>query len=185
VNSGQTESLVPRLREAELTLRYALAAACSTRPPSRANTGELIRIEKALQLASEAAKLAITIRRRRRLDETQRTERVAMADAEAAASLGSSHRAFTDSRGVTWDAFPVYPVARPSSHTQLKGTLQQGWLCFDSVAEKRRLSPIPPGWQSLSDQALEQLAQRAVVAPTRRRRSGPESEPGDRRAPDG
>jgi hypothetical protein len=185
VSSGQTGSLVPRLHEAERTLRYAVVEACSTRRPGRANTGELIRIEAALQLASEAAKLAITIRRRRRLDETQRTEQAVMADAEAAASLGPRHRAFTDSRRVTWDVFPVYPVARPSSHAQLHGTLQQGWLCFDSVAEKRRLSPIPPAWQSLSDQGLEQLSRRAVLAPTRRRRPGQESEPGDRPAPAG
>jgi uncharacterized protein involved in exopolysaccharide biosynthesis len=94
VESGRTESLVPQLRDAELTLQRALAEACLTKRPSGANTGELIRIDEVLQLASEAAQRAIAIRRRRRLDETQRTERAAMADAEAAASPGATHRAF-------------------------------------------------------------------------------------------
>jgi len=184
VEFGQTDSLFPKLREAELALRHALADACLTKPPSRTNTGELLRIDKALQRASEATKLAIAIRRRRRLDEAQRTERAAIADAEAAARLGATHRAFTDSHRVTWDVFAVYPVARPSSHAHLKGTLQHGWLCFDSVAGKRRLSPIPPGWQALTDQGLEQLSQRAGVTPSRRRRHVEESEPGDTRVPD-
>jgi hypothetical protein len=172
----QPDSLVPQLREAELTLRQAVAEACLTKRPRRANTGELIRIQGHLQVASDAARRAITIRRRRRLDEAQRTERAALADAEATASLGAAHRAFTDSRRVTWDVFAVYPVVRPPPHAQLTGTFQQGWLCFDSVLEKRRLSPIPRNWQSLSGRELEQLSRRAEVAPIRRRRRGPEPE---------
>jgi hypothetical protein len=171
-----TDSLVPQLREAELTLRQAVVAACEITPPSRANTGELIRIHEFLQVASDAAKRAITIRRRRRLDEVQRTEHVAMADAEAAASLRTTHRTFTDSRHVIWDVFAVYPVVRPPPHAQLRATFQHGWLCFDSVVEKRRLSPIPHAWQSLSDRELEQLSRQAEVAPARRRRRGQEPE---------
>jgi hypothetical protein len=183
VESGRTDSLIPQLRDAELSLKRALADACLTRGTCRANTGELIRIEAVLQLAGEAAKRAITIRRRRRLDEAQHTERTAMADAEAAVSPGTRHRAFTDSHRVTWNVFAVYPLVRPSLPAQLTGAFQQGWLCFDSVAETRRLSPIPPAWQSLSDQGLEELSQRAGVASTRRRRRAQESDPGDTRAP--
>jgi hypothetical protein len=171
-----TDSLVPQLREAELKLQQAIAAACSTKPPGRANTGELIRIEELLQLASDATKRAIAIRRRRRLDKAQRTERAALADAEAAAGPGTAHRAFTDARRVTWDVFAVYPVVRPPPHAQLRGTFRQGWLCFDSTVEKRRLSPIPRNWQSLSDRELEELSRHAEVAPIRRRRPGHEPE---------
>ena len=32
-----------------------------------------------------------------------------------------------------------------------------GWLCFESDVEKRRLTPVPGGWRSLSDPELVQL----------------------------
>jgi hypothetical protein len=164
------EPLLPELRQAELTLEQALAEACGTAPATDANTGDLIKIEEVLQVASEAAKRAISLRRRRRADSAQRTQRWAMGDAEEAASLGATHRTFTDAGGTWWDVFAVYPETRASSQTTLKGTFQQGWLCFDSGGEKRRLSPIPDDWRTISEKDLEQLAQRAVVASKRRGR---------------
>ncbi|MFN2567686.1 MAG: hypothetical protein ABR499_22050, partial [Gemmatimonadaceae bacterium] len=177
MESGQTNPLLPDLRDAELTLDRALAEACSGNPPRKADTGELIRIEEALQIASDAAKRAISLRRRRRADKTQRAARWAMGDAEVAASLGATHRNFTDARGVWWDVFAVYPEVRVSPHLQLKGTFKDGWLCFDSGAEKRRLSPIPDDWRTMSDADLERLAERAEVASSRRRRP-PRTDPG-------
>lgn len=35
--------------------------------------------------------------------------------------------------------------------------LESGWLCFESGSEKRRLSPIPPGWDQAPDEELESL----------------------------
>src|SRR5688500_4907680 len=140
VESGQTEPLGPELREAEITLEHALTEACASPPASKADTGELIEVEEMLQIASEAAKRAISLRRRRRAERNERAARWAMGDAEAAASVGTTHRAFVDARAIWWDVFAVYPEARPSQHSQLKGTFQQGWLCFDSGTEKRRLS---------------------------------------------
>lgn len=43
----------------------------------------------------------------------------------------------------------------------LRGTYAQGWLCFDSEAEKRRLSPIPQDWTTCSDERLEVYARQA------------------------
>ncbi len=43
--------------------------------------------------------------------------------------------------------------------------LKGGWLTFETEAEKRRLAPIPPGWDRLPDAALEQLCGRALVVP--------------------
>ncbi|MDQ3997945.1 MAG: hypothetical protein M3303_13120, partial [Gemmatimonadota bacterium] len=65
---GTTGPLTPELRAAELTLEQALASACAAQPASKADTGELIRVEEVLQIASEAAKRAISLRRRRRAD---------------------------------------------------------------------------------------------------------------------
>lgn len=184
MESGQTEPLGPELREAEITLEHALTEACASPPASKADTGELIEVEEMLQIASEAAKRAISLRRRRRAERNERAARWAMGDAEAAASVGTTHRAFVDARAIWWDVFAVYPEARPSQHSQLKGTFQQGWLCFDSGTEKRRLSPIPDGWQQLSDGQLEQLSERAQVASRKRGRPRKDSRPDDRGATD-
>ena len=177
---GTTGPLVPELRDAELALDQALAEACASNAPSEADTGELIRVEEMLQIAGEAVKRAVSLRRRRRADRAQRTERWAMGDAEAAASLGATHRTFTDARGIWWDVFAVYPESRQVPRSALKGPFQQGWLCFDSGTEKRRLSPIPEDWRTVSHEVLEQLAERAEVAVSRRGRPRKDSPPDDR-----
>jgi hypothetical protein len=175
VESNPPDPLVPELRQAELSLESALSEACVTKPATKAaaeaDTSELIRVDELLEAASDAAKRAISLRRRRRVDKTKRdTGRSAMGDVEEKASPGAAHRVFTDPRGVEWDVFPVYPEARLSVHSQLKGTYPQGWLCFDAAGEKRRLSPIPEGWQERSDEQLAQLLESADVALSRRGR---------------
>ncbi len=179
MESGPPESLVPELRDAEITLEHALAEACAAPPASKADTGELINVEEVLQNAGEAAKRANSLPPPRRADRTQRAERWAMGDAEAAASLRATHRTFTDARGTWWDVFAVYPESRQPVHSPLRGTFQQGWLCFDSGAEKRRLSPIPEDWRTVSDAELERLAEGAEVA-SRRGRPRKDSRPDDR-----
>jgi hypothetical protein len=71
---------------------------------------------------------------------------------------------------VKWDAFAVYPSTRGA---RLPASFQNGWLSFDSGAERRRLSPIPDGWHALPDEALCEACARAEPAPRRLpRRSG-------------
>jgi hypothetical protein len=43
----------------------------------------------------------------------------------------------------------------------LRGTYAEGWLCFESDKEKRRLSPIPQDWTTCSDERLELYARQA------------------------
>ena len=43
----------------------------------------------------------------------------------------------------------------------LRGTYAQGWLCFDSAKEKRRLTPIPADWTTCSDELMEVYARHA------------------------
>jgi hypothetical protein len=41
----------------------------------------------------------------------------------------------------------------------------QGWLCFESEGEKRRLAPVPPGWQEAGPDRMStwlQAAKRVV-----------------------
>ena len=43
-------------------------------------------------------------------------------------------------------------VSRPAV---LRGSYANGWLCFESHREKRRLTPIPVDWTACSDDRLE------------------------------
>lgn len=63
------EPLKPKLREAEQQLDRTLEEVCATpTAAARLNTGELIRVEETLALAAEAAKEAVSLRRRLRTD---------------------------------------------------------------------------------------------------------------------
>jgi len=172
VRSSQFDPLQPDLREAAETLEKALAEACAAKAARDADTGELIKVEEMLALASEAARRAIAIRRKARLDaEAAATRREpAIASQPAADQTGAApHRLFTDRRGVRWDVWAVYPEARQSQLSALPGPFQSGWLVFESTTEKRRLSPIPGNWQSLALDDLERLCEQAELA-TRRAR---------------
>lgn len=86
-------------------------------------------------------------------------------------------RAFTDSTGLEWRVWDVLPTTAVSDAAvaALTGSLQHtafanGWLCFESVSEKRRLAPIPQGWEFNDPQLLEQLRQRATPVLDREQR---------------
>ena len=179
MESKQPDPLTPELREAEALMEQALSEACAAPPASKVDTGELVRVEEMLEIASDAAKQAIALRRKRR-EARKRTSAGGGSElraAEAAAVDSATHRAFTDERGVSWDVYAVYPEARLSP--KLRGAFQHGWLCFDSGPEKRRLSPIPENWQQLGTDKLNQLVDSAERArPRRGGRSAGDVEPG-------
>lgn len=60
--------LRPQLRAIEHQLEEALGEVCSLPTPTKLNTGELIRVEETLALATEAAKEAVSLRRKLRAD---------------------------------------------------------------------------------------------------------------------
>ena len=96
-----------------------------------------------------------------------------------------SYRLFEDSKGTEWQVWDVVPrleerrtasmpdrrvdikvipfadrrrTTRRLVHTRralLSGSYAQGWLCFESRREKRRLSPIPDDWTTCDDDTLE------------------------------
>lgn len=47
--------------------------------------------------------------------------------------------------------------------------LSRGWLAFESGGDKRRLAPIPAGWEALSEADLAALCAKASQASARRR----------------
>jgi hypothetical protein len=85
-------------------------------------------------------------------------------------------RGFTDGGGTewrVWEVLPTTPTGRPETadalnRMSLNGTAYaNGWLCFESPREKRRLAPIPSGWEFLDVPHLEKLCGKATVVPRR------------------
>lgn len=84
-------------------------------------------------------------------------------------------RGFTDSAGVEWRVWEVFPSQAgfsPATEVLSKGTLlpafANGWLCFESSQQKRRLAPIPQGWEFHEPTLLEQMCMQAEPVVTRK-----------------
>ena len=75
-------------------------------------------------------------------------------------------RTFTDSAGLTWEVFEVHRASKKAG--AVSPGLEQGWLAFASGENKRRLAPIPAGWEASTDAELEALCESARHAPTPR-----------------
>lgn len=89
-------------------------------------------------------------------------------------------RGFTDAGGTEWRVWQVLPTSAGNqpdaadnfARLSLNGTpFANGWLCFESDHEKRRLAPIPEGWEFLDQVTLEQLCGVAQPVPARRARA--------------
>lgn len=98
-------------------------------------------------------------------------------------------RHFTDSKGNTWSVWDVWPTGRSTTTVnrgeQLAGAfpnlgMSEGWLCFQCDCEKRRLTPIPPEWETCPDDTLEKLCVEAgYITRTPRDGSDVQGRPGD------
>lgn len=98
-----------------------------------------------------------------------------------------AHREFIDSDGVRWEVWEVIPqsvdrrklrerraVARDSADRRQRSRHEQrlrtahgsaeGWLVFESYQHKRRLRPIPDGWDRADEVELTALCRRAKRA---------------------
>jgi hypothetical protein len=162
------------LEEAREELARRLEEACQTGAPGTPGnvpetTGELIRLEGALQAAAKATEEMIAARRR--VNETGTEGRTAI-DEEVSIEHGHERiREFRDSEGQDWRVWSVTPgMASPSSQKYL-GELRHGWLAFEALsgAARRRLVAFPPNWTGMSDRQLEELLHQAVIAPIRKR----------------
>lgn len=78
-------------------------------------------------------------------------------------------REFVDSVGVPWKVWMVMPAEMSDRLARLSGAAaerRKPWLAFQSAeGEKRRLVPVPDGWESCDDYTLERWAMRAVQVP--------------------
>lgn len=85
-------------------------------------------------------------------------------------------REFRDTKGMTWRVWDVYPTTRGPTHASgaaepqdkavlfPNNQLSDGWLCFESENEKRRLAPIPAEWETCESCVLEELCLKAGFA---------------------
>lgn len=98
-----------------------------------------------------------------------------------------AYKAFVDPQRRRWDVWDVHPAAierrtgldrrraqraEPERRVQverrrmrLAPELREGWLCFECAGERRRLAPIPSGWEQLTEAELASLCLRADPAP--------------------
>lgn len=104
-----------------------------------------------------------------------------------------AYRIFIDSNGVEWQAWDVLPKAverrignrrvcrEPLAFgdrrrverrrvdgrwTPLTSGLRDGWVCFDGGGTRRRLTPIPPDWESCGQIELEDYCRSATPVRT-------------------
>jgi hypothetical protein len=75
-------------------------------------------------------------------------------------------RHFIDSNGTEWRVYVVVtgpkiaPLQQPLS---LQFRPVKTALAFESAAQRRRLTPAPPGWEQATLQELEGMLERAMV----------------------
>jgi hypothetical protein len=75
-------------------------------------------------------------------------------------------RQLRDEAGVEWMVYAVNPGAsKARSVESLPENYRSGWLCFESATEKRRLTPLPKGWENLPIEQLTGLLGSAVQVP--------------------
>src|SRR3712207_1209267 len=63
-----------------------------------------------------------------------------------------AYREFHDLDGVLWRAWDTYPTATNQLH--VAAPLAGGWLSFETGDTRRRLYPVPAGWENASEHQL-------------------------------
>ena len=83
-------------------------------------------------------------------------------------------RHIKDAAGIDWTIFEVKRQGGSSDRwSYLPEEFGDGWLCFESLSSKRRLTPIPARWREFSDSQLSKLL--ADAQPVKRQRSAIDS----------
>ena len=74
-----------------------------------------------------------------------------------------AYREFADDAGTPWRVWDTHPLAANTLRSVLP-SYAAGWLTFESSAGRKRLAPIPPDWESASDELLIHWCARASTA---------------------
>jgi hypothetical protein len=189
-----SDDLPPDLRRVEEELEQRLEEVCAKQEVGDETTAELIRLEETLEDAARAAKQAISLRRRARVEREQPLERggdterafdrpagVAEAGPVAAVTEGEEDtgvREFRDREGREWRVWAVMPHLTQSrtGAARFMGEYTEGWLAFESVdqALRKRLPHFPDDWRGRDENGLRELLDRAHDAQHRPKGRGPE-----------
>lgn len=170
---SQPDPLAPALEQAEAELRRQLGEVCEARqrPVSAESTGELLRLEEALVSAADAAKRAVSLRRRRRVQVETDGADAAASVSDGGGAAAESVREFGDRDGRSWRVWAVTPDRARGGRAGDRhlGEYCDGWLAFECLEgeERKRLPQYPEDWAHRTDAELEQLLGQAV-APRRR-----------------
>jgi len=71
-----------------------------------------------------------------------------------------AHRRILDNQQQVWDVWEVTTASAPR-RILVQPELQSGWLAFQCGEQRRRLAPLPIGWDEMSDHALLGLMDQA------------------------
>lgn len=90
-------------------------------------------------------------------------------------------RDFTDENGVKWKAWPVLATSiHPRTAAEdFLGDYGEGWLCFESATERRRLARYPNDWERMKEEDLCKLLKSAALVPARKGTPRTPPKPGD------
>jgi hypothetical protein len=164
MSTPPSDELTPALTAAEEELIARVEEACSLGPaaPGAEDTGELLRLEEALQSAARAAEKAIHLRQKQR-DKQRRRE---------SEDYSRGIREFRDRNGVEWRLWAVRPTGQPGpvgSLDRLRAEYRRGWLTFERLdgTERRRLPAFPEDWATRTVVDLENLLTSATLVPPR------------------
>jgi hypothetical protein len=73
-------------------------------------------------------------------------------------------RQIRDAAGIEWMVYAVSPLGTEwKSIESLPEGYRGGWLCFESATEKRRLTPLPSGWEDFPTEQLNGLLGNALL----------------------
>ena len=173
--SAEPEHLKPALERAQTELEERLSEAC-TQHVADESTGELIKLEELLTDAAQAAKEAISIRRRLGVERERERRTPSPRPDDTTAAVEEGVRDFVDTEGRTWQVWEVPPEqlsarSRPGAYA---GDYESGWLAFESAdgSERRRLPHYPRNWRELGRGEIERLCRDARLVTRRRRGNG-------------
>ncbi len=73
------------------------------------------------------------------------------------------YREFVDDVGTMWRVWDTHPVAASTLRT-VSPSYAGGWLTFECESERRRLAPIPAGWEIATRDHMINWGARAFLA---------------------
>jgi hypothetical protein len=77
-----------------------------------------------------------------------------------------AYREFIDNDEIHWRVWATLPTVGKV----LSQGFEKGWLTFESSAARKRLAPIPDGWEEFTDAKLRAILRLAAPTPEKKTR---------------